>query len=254
MPYPLLESAGKIHHRHIWNRNTERHTSQLSIQFRDNLPNSLSSTCRCWNYILMSSAAITPFLGWRKRGNKQSSNIMYSTPPLVHIPEFICQIIYTGLIASKMVGENLLKFEHTRRHVIPKKHYLCTSQASSSMTLCSNKSLCAHWFDYVQLVAVCGKILLQGQDFQKNFWNKQKVLCPCNITYCHNMLLHLVTKCSNLLHLSTEKWGFWSSLLMWLTHVALILQILLEALLGTYLSTWPINSLLCGSISMDRGH
>ena len=53
-----------------------------------------SSTCRCWNYILMSSAAITPFLGWRQRGNKLSSNIMYfSIPPFVHIPEFICQII-----------------------------------------------------------------------------------------------------------------------------------------------------------------
>ena len=31
VPYPLLESAGKIHHRDIWNRNTECHTSQLSI-------------------------------------------------------------------------------------------------------------------------------------------------------------------------------------------------------------------------------
>ena len=43
--------------------------------------------------------------------------------------------------------------------------------------------------------------------FSEKFWNKQKVICPRNITYCHNMLLHLVTKCSNLLHLSTEKWG-----------------------------------------------
>ena len=72
-------------------------------------------------------------------------------------------------IVSKMVGENLLKLEHTRQHVFPKKHSLCTIQASGSMTLCSNKSLCALWFDYVQLVAVCGKILLQGQDFQKDF-------------------------------------------------------------------------------------
>ena len=74
------------------------------------------------------------------------------------------------------------------------------------------------------------------------------------------MLQH-VTRCIlrqsvKILHLSTEKWGvtFEVFFLMWLTHVALILQIFLEALLGTYLSTWSINSLLCGSISMDRGH
>ena len=192
--------------------------------------------------------------GVEKKGKlaKFKHHVFFNTTlcsyPRIYLPNNL------NWIVSRMVGEKLLKFEHTRWHVIPKKHSLCTSQASNSMTLCSNKSLCAHWFDYVQLVAVCGKILLQGQDFQKNFWNKQKVLCPCNITYCRNMLLYLVTKCSNLLHLSTEKWGFWSSLLMWLTPVALILQIFLEALLGTYLSTWSINSLLCGSISMDRGH
>ena len=153
MPYPLLESAGKIHHRDIWNRNTECHTSQLSIQFRDNLPNSLSSTCRCWNYILMSSAAITPFLGWRKRGNEQSSNMMYfSTLPFVQYPRIYLPNNLNWIV-SKMVGEKLLKFEHTRWQVIPKKHSLCTSQASSSMTLCSNKFLCGHWFDYVRLVA-----------------------------------------------------------------------------------------------------
>ena len=44
--------------------------------------------------ITWSSAAIIPFLGWRQRGNKLSSNIMYfSIPPFVHIPEFICQLI-----------------------------------------------------------------------------------------------------------------------------------------------------------------
>ena len=99
-----------------------------------------------------------------------------------------------------MVGENLTEFEHTRWHVIPKERYLCTNnQASSSITLCSNKSLCATCCSH--------KILLRRQAFQKNSWNKQKVICPCNVTYCCNMLLHLVTKYSNLLHISTEKWN-----------------------------------------------
>ena len=61
----------------------------------------------------------------------------------------------------------------------------------------------------VWLRATCcsGKILLRRQDFQKNSWNMQNVICPCNITYYCNMLLHLVTKCSNLLHISIEKWN-----------------------------------------------
>ena len=61
----------------------------------------------------------------------------------------------------------------------------------------------------VWLRATCcsGKILLRRQDFRKNSWNKQKVICPCNITYYCNMLLHLVTKCSNLLHITIEKWN-----------------------------------------------
>ena len=102
-----------------------------------------------------------------------------------------------------MVRENLLKFERNKRHVIPKNHYLCTnnqassSMTSSSMTLCSNKSLCA--------TCCSGKILLWRQEFKKNVWNKQKVIYPRNITYCSNMLLHLAIKCSNLLHISTKK-------------------------------------------------
>lgn len=59
---------------------------------------------------------------------------------------------------------------------------------------------------FVRLVAA-GKILLWRQEFKKNVWNKQKAICPRNITYCSNMLLHLAIKCSNLLHISTEKWS-----------------------------------------------
>ena len=110
-------------------------------------------------------------------------------------------------IVSKMVGENLLKFEHTRRHVIPKKHPLCTSQASNSMTL-QQISLCP----LVWLRATCcsGKILLRRQDFQKNFWNKQKVINYLSPQH-HILPQHVTASCDQafhyLLHLSTEKWG-----------------------------------------------
>ena len=74
-----------------------------------------------------------------------------------HYPWFISQNLFANnlhWIVSKMVGENVLKSEHARQHVLPKKHSLCTIQASGGMTLCSNKSLCAHWFDYARLAAV----------------------------------------------------------------------------------------------------
>ena len=178
---------------------------------------------------------------WAKFKHDVFFNTTLGSYPRIYLPNNL------NWIVSKMVGEKLLKFEHTRWHVIPKKHSLCTSQASNSMTLCSNKSLCAHWFDYVRLLAAA-KFCCRDKIFRKKWF------VPATS--------HIATTCYCILWLSVptfytylQKNGvFWSSLLMWSTHVALILQIFLEALLGTYLSTWSINSLLCGSISMDRGH
>lgn len=88
-----------------------------------------------------------------------------------HYPWFISQNLFANnlhWIVSKMVGENVLKFEHARQHVLPKKHSLCTIQAFRwHDTLQQQISLCP----LVWLCATCcsGKILLRRRDFQKNF-------------------------------------------------------------------------------------
>ena len=152
-----------------------------------------------------------------------------------------------------MVGEKLLKFEHTRWHMSSQKNTpLYKSGIKQHDTLQQQISL--RPLVWLRATYCSGKILLWRQDFQKHFEISKKWFVPATS--------HIATTCYCILWLSVptfytylQKNGvFWSSLLMWLTHVALILQIFLEALLGTYLSTWSINSLLCGSISMDRGH
>lgn len=60
--YRFLESTSQVHHRNIRNWNTECHTSEFAIEFRNHLSHSLSGSSCCRNHILVSSAAITPFL------------------------------------------------------------------------------------------------------------------------------------------------------------------------------------------------
>ena len=100
---------------------------------------------------------------WAKFKHDVFFNTTLGSYPRIYLPNNL------NWIVSKMVGEKLLKFEHTRWHVIPKKHSLCTSQASNSMTLCSNKSLCAHWFDYVRLVAAA-KFCCRDKIFRKKWF------------------------------------------------------------------------------------
>ena len=131
---------------------------------------------------------------WAKFKHDVFFNTTLGSYPRIYLPNNL------NWIVSKTVGENLLKLEHTRWHVIPKKTLLVyKSGIKQHDTLQQQISLCP--LVWLCATSCSGKILLQRQDFQK------KLICPRNITYCHNMLLHLVTKCSNLLHLSTEKWG-----------------------------------------------
>lgn len=178
---------------------------------------------------------------WAKFKHDVFFNTTLCSYPRIYLPNNL------NWIVSKMVGENLLKLEHTRWHVIPKKTLLVYKSGIKQHDTLQQQSLCAHWFDYVRLLAAA-KFCCRDKIFRKKWF----VLATS----------HIATTCYCILWLSVptfytylQKNGvFWSSLLMWLTHVALILQIFLEALLGTYLSTWSINSLLCGSISMDCGH
>ena len=159
-----------------------RNAIPVSFPFSSGItfPNSLSSTCRCWNYILMSSAAITPFLGWRKRENKLSSNIMYFSTNPWFISQNVFAINNLHWIVSKIVGENLLKFEHT------------SDVSSQKNTPCVQVRHQTAWnFAATNLFAPNGLItcdLLQWQNsvaetrFSEKFWYKQKVIHPCNIT------------------------------------------------------------------------
>ena len=178
---------------------------------------------------------------WAKFKHDVFFNTTLSSYPRIYLPNNL------NWIVSKMAGENLLKLEHTGWHVIPKKTLLVyKSGIKQHDTLQQQISLCP-LVDYVRLLAAA-KFCCRDKIFRKKWF------VPTTS--------HIATTCYCILWLSVptfytylQKNGvFWSSLLMWLTHVALILQIFLEALLGTYLSTWSINSLLCGSISMDRGH
>ena len=60
--YRFLESTSQVHHRNIRNWNTECHTSEFAIEFRNHLSHSLSGSSCCRNHILVSPTAITPFL------------------------------------------------------------------------------------------------------------------------------------------------------------------------------------------------
>merc|ERR1719253_1100246 len=58
----LVQACCQVNNRNIDGRNTERHTSQLSIQFRDNLSNSLGSSSGRRNDVVASSTSSTPVL------------------------------------------------------------------------------------------------------------------------------------------------------------------------------------------------
>ena len=57
-----MKSDSEVNNRHIWDRHTEGHTSEFSIQLWNNFTYSLGGTSRGWDNVLVSSTAITPFL------------------------------------------------------------------------------------------------------------------------------------------------------------------------------------------------
>ena len=92
--YWCLQAASEVHHRHIRNRYTECHTSQLAIQFRYDFPNSLSCSSGSWYHILIRSATITPFL----KRHKNKLLTPYSNKHLI-LPNWIT-------LESNMVLDN----------------------------------------------------------------------------------------------------------------------------------------------------
>merc|ERR1719495_1849958 len=56
----LLQDHCQVYHRHIRSRNSKSHSSQLPIQLRDDLPDSLCRSGRRWNDVLGSTTSSTP--------------------------------------------------------------------------------------------------------------------------------------------------------------------------------------------------
>src|SRR5690554_609825 len=74
----LLKSAGQVYYGNVDGRNSEGHTCQLTIQFRDNLTYCLSSTSRGWDDISSSCSSASPvFLGRSINGLLSSCCSMY---------------------------------------------------------------------------------------------------------------------------------------------------------------------------------
>ena len=103
----------------------------------------------------------------------------------------------------------LLRSGHTRRHVTETNHSMCTVQAMSCLTCCSNKFLGgndrifkeifvsatkfshhnkSHKFCLIWFCATCCsiKILLQRQRFSQKFFSTHDTICRCII--CCNLL------------------------------------------------------------------
>jgi len=59
----LLKSNSEVNNGDINCRNTEGHTSELAVQFRKNLTNSLGSTSAAGNDVEAGSPATSPVLG-----------------------------------------------------------------------------------------------------------------------------------------------------------------------------------------------
>ena len=142
--------------------------------------------------------------GVEKKGKlaKFKHHVFFNTT-LCSYPRIYLPIIYTGLLA-RWLGKTYWSLNtpgdmssQKNTPCVHFRHQTAWHFAATNPFVLTGLTMCN---------------LLQRQNsvaetrFSEKFGNKQKVICPCNITYCHNMLLHLVTKCSNLLHLSTEKW------------------------------------------------
>ena len=60
--YWFLQTAGEIHHRHVWGWHSEGHPGQFAIEGRYHLADGLGSTGGSRDDVLGCSTAVTPFL------------------------------------------------------------------------------------------------------------------------------------------------------------------------------------------------
>ncbi|EJX01618.1 glyceraldehyde-3-phosphate dehydrogenase [gut metagenome] len=90
----LSEVNCQVNYRYVQSRNTHRHTSQLTVQFRDNLTYSLSSTCRRRDDVARSSTTTTPVLQrWTVYSLLSCSSRVYSSHQTICDTPFVVQYL-----------------------------------------------------------------------------------------------------------------------------------------------------------------